>query len=262
MLDVGFKRVTHVGYRSNRPSPMDNLIRFKVYYDPVVSFEQSSASGHQDSIYVDIACGIDDARLDTTLLDQEQNLFGFKIPPPLHTLSIGALIADKIPSLGCGTVGYSDLDSTPKQLYDIGMLLRNTTTDDLIVMMQMYNYLTNFKLKHGNRDFGLVEVIQSVKSYISTILTNDTLPRLTSVHSDNFSVFASSMLSKHNMDDDQHLKNVLLTSLCAEFLIRSLTTADSYMQVAEHMKCILDAALAPKTLNSQILLLHQHIQNL
>ncbi len=273
LLDVGFTRVTPYNHRGNQ-SMMNNWVRFKASYVPVGSSDHPSASSQQDSISVDITCGIDAAQLDTTLLEQEQNLFDFKIPPPIHTLSRGALIADKITSLGCGPVGYptpagrskplgySEPEPTPKQIYDIGMLLRKTTTDDLIIMVQMYNYLTNFKLTNGNRNFGLAKVIQSVKSYISTILTNDTLPRLTSAHSDHFFIFSHSMLSKPHIDEVEHSKNIMLTLLCADFLERSLDASASNEQLAERMQDTLDAAFELEILEDQISYLKRHVEGM
>ncbi len=272
LKDVGFVHAKRDKSRGNQ-SLINNWVRFKAFYVPVGSSDHPSAPSQLDSISVDITCGIDAAQLDTTLLEQEQNLFDFPIPPPIHTLSRGALIADKIHSLGCGSVeypkpvgrskpvGYSNLESTPKQIYDIGMLLRKTTTDDLIILIQMYNYLTNFKLKNGNRDFGPVGVIQSVKSYISSILTNHTLPRLTSAHSDHFSTFSQSMLSKPYINEVEHSKNIMLTFLCADFLERSLAAPDSNEQLAEHMQHTLDAAFKLETLEDQISFLKRHVED-
>lgn len=202
--DGGFASTTVL---KNRPSaPLSHLVRLMATFQ--------SHFGARVSIYVDIACGIDAGMIDTVTIPAGRPVLGFQTEHAISVLSRGSLIADKMPSLAVGTVGYGKLQSTPKQIYDAGTLVQYSGAGDLESALSTYETLSDFKLAHDSRGHGRDEVAQSIVRYLEGIGA----PGATAVtdrHWRDFGAFSRGMLPGHRSGREEHEERILLCLMLA-----------------------------------------------
>ncbi|MDD9813236.1 MAG: nucleotidyl transferase AbiEii/AbiGii toxin family protein [Thaumarchaeota archaeon] len=232
----GFTSVT-THWRSRKNMHVKQLVRFNAKF--------KSKFGATSSINVDVACRLDPGLIATVTVPSGYGLLGIRTEHEISVLSMGSLMADKIMSLGIGTVGYESLSSTPKQIYDVGKLIQHAGVTDLEHLMSTYGKLTEFKLSRDNRGHTQKEVMESIMSYIDDLGHEVATPGLAS-HWSHFKTFSKSMLSQHQQAQGDHLERILLISACSRFLSRSLEPGASPAEEAAGLYATLDEARAKK----------------
>jgi len=195
--------------KTRRTAPLSHLVRFTSRFQ--------SHFGVRASIHIDIACGIDTGMIDTVTFPAGQHVLGFRTERAVSALSRGSLIADKIPSLGIGTVGYGKLKSTPKQIYDVGTLIQHSGAGDLESALSTYERLSDFKLAHDSRGHGRDEVTRSIVGYLEGIGRQGSSPD-SAQHWKDFAEFSQGMLSARMSGQRDHTERILLCLLLAKSL--------------------------------------------
>ena len=195
--------------RAGRAMALLHLVRF--------TSGLQSHFGVRASTHIDIACGIDMGMIDTVTFPAGVPVLGFRTERAVSALSRGSLIADKMPSLGIGTVGYGKLKSTPKQIYDVGTLIQHSGAGDLESALLTYERLSDFKLAHDSRGHGRDEVTRSIVGYLEGIGRPGNSPEA-SRHWADFEEFSQGMLSARMSDPQDHAERILLCLLLARSL--------------------------------------------
>lgn len=171
------------------------------------------------AIHINIACGIDMGMIDTVTVPAGRPVLGFETERPISALSRGSLIADKLPSLAIGTVGYGNLENTPKQIYDVGTLIQHSDVGDLESALSAHGALSAFKLAHDSRGHGRDEVAQSIVEYLEGIGKAGASPEAAR-HMGDFAVFSQGMLSGRMSEPAGHAERILLCLMLARSVAR------------------------------------------
>jgi hypothetical protein len=188
------------------PLPIENLVSYRIAYD--------SCLGRQERVKVDAFCGAD-MNLDTRLIPPGSRILDFETLQEMTILSRGALIADKITSLAVGTVGVNGESHTEivKQIYDIALLLRQASAEDLETSHDSYRRLTEFKVGCFRHDppYTISDVTASVVQLLCDLLPLKTKEIVAPNLLRRYRGFQGSYLTKrHSYTASNHITDVIL----------------------------------------------------
>ena len=97
----------------------------------------------------------------------------FETPHDMKILTKSALMADKFGALATGTVGLDEgrVDEMAKQVFDVGMLLRGASVDDIAgFFTEFHNMLEAQKTITGKSDLDACGVVDSIKTALDGML--------------------------------------------------------------------------------------------
>ncbi|MDD9843424.1 MAG: nucleotidyl transferase AbiEii/AbiGii toxin family protein [Thaumarchaeota archaeon] len=249
LTEHGFTSVsTH--WQSSKTRAIKHLVRFNAQFRS--KFEATV------SIDIDIACGLAHGLVDTVTIPAGYALLGIRTARDISALSRGSLIADKIMSLGIGTVGYESLRSTPKQIYDIGKLIQHASVEDLASMLSLYEKMTEFKLSLDSRGYTQDEVLDSIVSYLDRLGRPGASPGLDE-HWGHFGMFSTSMLSKTQQARADHMERILLVLACARSLSRSLRRDAPHADEAAWLRGLVDEARSQRGPDARLAFLRKKL---
>jgi len=245
----GFMSVsTH--WRSRKDMPVRQLVRFNAKF--------RSKFGATASIFVDVSCGLGPGLVDTVTVPPGHALLGIRTEHEISALSMGSLMADKIMSLGIGTVGYNSLSSTPMQIYDIGKLIQHAGVGDFESLLSTYGKLTEFKLSRDSRGYTQKEVLASIVSYLDGLGRADDAPGLDE-HWGHFRDFSTSMLSRPQQAMVCHMERILLVLACAGSLSRSLEPGAPRAEEAARLRSLVEESGARRASGAHLAFLRERL---
>lgn len=212
-----------------RRRPIDNLVTYRIYY--------RSYFGGEGDVYVDFVHSEDIASLPTDLLRRGGLCFGLNALTDITFLSIGALLADKLVTLGLKTIGMrpkrpdsSSLPAnTPKQIFDLGILLRKASRSDLesaltefpdIVMSQV-SHRTD-EPKHSPKD-----VCRDIVSSVDGLLSVRSTIALSKQQESSYANFSHRLVLGRSSNPKKHITDILLVRLFARHVCRCLDKGDA-----------------------------------
>lgn len=205
------------------PYPIENLVSYKVTYD--------SCLGRQGHVKVDAFCGAN-ISVDTQRISPGSRILDFETRQGMTILSRGALIADKVTSLAIGTVGIKAdrLTEIVKQIYDIAMLLRQASAEDLVIAYDTYQRLTRFKVScfRRNPPYTVFDVSASMVQSLDGFIPLDSNALVAPDMLNGYNGFRGSYLTNlRPYEKSNYITDVLLVTLFARSLQRYLSSKSS-----------------------------------
>ena len=210
-------------YVPRDPYPLDNLVSYTIVY--------ASCFGGDARIKVDAFCNAD-LSLALRQIRHGSKIMDFDVLQGMTILSRGSLLADKSTALALGTIGLKPTRKTEiaKQIYDIAVLLRLASQDDLAVAYDSYTKMTRFKIGSFRRDppYTISDVGSSMVQSLYSFLKFDTTVTVTTAQNKRYNDFRGTYLSKiHKYPKTDHIADVLLVYLFDLSLQRYSATATS-----------------------------------
>jgi len=210
------------------PYPLDNLISYRVHYN--------SCLGGSKFIKVDFFCDVN-SKLDTNTIPKGYSLFAFNTNKEIPILSKGALIADKITTLGLDTIGLKPTRQTEiaKQIYDIGVLMKSSSLKDLESALETFQTLTSIKIEHFDHTpkFTLSDIVKSIDGSVSSFINFQNAVSITGKHEKRYNDFKGTYLSTTaDYKKTEHVSDVLLIKIFAQHLNR-LINGEPISEVAK-----------------------------
>lgn len=200
------------------PLPIPNLLTFDV--------EFASNFSNRGLVKIDFMCDMP-LDLPTRSTGNDFDILDFTIDYPLNVLARGALISDKITSLGLKTIGLRPKTGTlpaefPKQVYDISTLLKGSTRRDIADSFDIFEDLTQFKA--GIFDDGryrVSDIMRDVESSLCGMFVFEYQVALSNEYANRLASFINSYLQSNRYRRSRHISDLLLVWLYARFLVRS-----------------------------------------
>ena len=227
------------------PYPLDNLISYRVHFD--------SCLGGKKFIKVDFFCDVNTS-LDTLTIPSGTHLFAFDTTKDMTILSKGTLLADKITTLGLGTIGLKPTRQTEiaKQVYDVGVLIKSSSLTDIESALDAFMQLTQVKIDHFDHTprYTLSDIVKSIDDSVSGFINLQNAISITTVHESRFNSFQGTYLSKTiNYKKTEHVTDVLLVKIFVQHL-QHLLNGDPISYVARSFSDILSTLNNLNSINS------------
>ena len=219
------------------PYPLDNLISYRVYYD--------SCLGGRKYVKVDFFCDVD-VRPDSELKKSGFDLSGlFKTVRDMRILSRGSLLGDKLTTLALGTIGLKPSRQTEiaKQVYDLGLLLKSSTRQDLETSLGAFEAMTGLKTRHFAREprYGTPYIIENISNSARGLLSLGSAVSITSTQNTRYNSFKGTYLAKsHRYKKTEHVTDVLLTCVYSMHAKRCLDGEVTKSEAARMLHDILE----------------------
>lgn len=206
------------------PYPIDNLVSYDVSFP-------SCLEDKSGTIKIDAICEAD-LSLTSKRIPVGTKILGFDIRREMTILSRGSLLADKCTTMARGTIGLRPTRQTEiaKQIYDMAVLLRSASRDDLEAAYDAYVKMTGFKVASFKHDppYIIPEIASNAAESIRDLLKFDTTVTVTGEQDKRYNDFSGSYLSKkRKYRKTEHVTDVLLAYLFALSLQRYLTPVAS-----------------------------------
>ncbi len=217
------------------PYPLDNLTSYRVFFD--------SCLGGQKFIKVDFFCDVNHS-LNTITIPAGYSLFAFDTDKDMEILSKGALLGDKITTLGLGTIGLKPTRQTEiaKQVYDIGVLIRSLSLADIESALNTFQTLTQIKTDHFDRTpkYTLLDIIENIDVSVTGFINLQSAISVTAEHEKRFNNFKGTYLSTTTRyKKTEHVTDVLLVKIFVQHL-RQVLNGNPIEDVAKSFFHILD----------------------
>ena len=206
------------------PYPIDNLVSYDVEFP-------SCLKDDLNGIKIDAFCEAD-LDLASKRIPAGSKILGFDTRQEMTILSRGSLLADKCTTMARGTIGLKSTRQTEivKQIYDMAILLRSSSQDDLKTAYEAYVKMTGFKaasFKHDPR-YTIQEIASNATESIYELLNFDRAVTVTGEQNKRYNDFGGSYLpKKRRYSKTEHVTDVLLAYLFALSIRRYLTPAAS-----------------------------------
>lgn len=207
-----------------KPYPIDNLASYDITFP-------SCLGADPGTIKVDAFCGAD-LGLATRRIPAGSRILDFDTLQEMTVLSRGSLLADKCTTMARGTIGLKPTRQTEiaKQIYDMAVLLRSASREDLETAYDAYAKMTGFKVASFRRDppYTVPEIASDMASSIHALLRFDTAVTVTGEQNKRYNDFGGSYLSRQRpYGKTAHVADVLLAYLFALSLRRYSAPAAS-----------------------------------
>lgn len=218
-LNGAITNVSITKHHPIHPLPIPNLQTYNVEYD--------SSFSNRNMIKIDFMCDVN-LNLPTKHITDEYRILDFKIDYPLYILARGALISDKITSLGLKTIGMRPKTrilpaELPKQVYDISTLLKISTRQDIADSFGVFQNLTQFKASiFENGKYGVLDVIDDVESSLCSLFIFEYQVAISNEYASRLASFINSYLQSNKYWKSKHIPDLLLVWLYVKFLKKSL----------------------------------------
>ena len=201
------------------PYPIDNLVSYDVTFP-------SCLENNSGNIKIDAFCEAD-LDIASKRIPKGSDILGFDMRQDMTILSRGSLLADKCTTMARGTIGLKSGRETEvaKQIYDMAVLLRSASRDDLETAYDAYVEMTRFKAASFRRDppYTIPDIASNAAESIRDLLTFDTTVTVTGKQDRRYNNFSGSYLSKKHMyRKTEHVTDVLLAYLFALSIRRYL----------------------------------------
>ena len=211
-----------------RLKPIDNLVTYNIYY--------KSHFGGEGNIYVDFVYSEDIARLPTDLLRRGDLYFGLNALTDITFFSIGALLADKLVTLGLKTIGMrpkrpdsSSLPAnTPKQIFDLGILLRKASESDLESALAEFPNIVISQVSHRTAEpkHSPNDVCRDIVNSVDGLLSVHSTIALSKQQESSYANFSHRLVPGRS-SPKKHITDILLVQLFARYVCRCLDKGDA-----------------------------------
>ena len=191
------------------PYPLDNLVSYNITY--------ASCFGGESRTKIDAFCNAD-LSLPLRQIPPGSKIMDFDVLQEMTILSRGSLLADKCTALALGTIGLKPNRKTEiaKQIYDMAVLLRSASRDDLAIAYDSYTKVTGFKVGCFKHDppYTVSDIISSTVESLYSFLNLDTAVTVTDAQNKRYNDFRGTYLSRqHAYSKTEHVADVLLVYL-------------------------------------------------
>lgn len=212
-----------------RRRPIDNLVTYRIHY--------KSHFGGEGDVSVDFVYSEDITRLPTDTLQHDDLYFGLKVPAYITLFSIGALLADKLVTLGLKTIGMrpkrpdsSSLPSnTPKQIFDLGILLRKASRSDLESALVAFPAIVISQVSHRTAEpkHSPIDVCRDIVNSVDSLLSGPPTIALSEKQESSYANFSHRLVPGSSPSPKKHITDILLVKLFARHVCRSLGKGDA-----------------------------------
>ena len=207
----------HLRYKIVTPSPerrkpIDNLVTYRIYYE--------SCFGKEEDIFVDAVYAEDITRLPTNQLPCGDSYFGLSALTDVTFLSIGALLADKLVTLGLKTIGMrqrrpdsSTLPAnTPKQIFDLGILLRKASKSDLESALTVFPIIVTSQISHRINEpkYRPHDVCRDIVNSVNGLLSIRSTIALSEQEKSSYANFRARLVLDRSSGPKKHITDILL----------------------------------------------------
>lgn len=228
-INENLKEVSIEEIVPKNPYPMPNLLSYNVRY--------RSCLGEDDFVKVDFLCEVE-VSLPKTNIESGFSLFDFSIDYPMEVLGHGALIGDKLTTLDLEKIGlpkrkFSDI---PKQVYDIGTLLKLGSKDVFKEAILTFENFTQFKVDHYINDppYRLHDVITGIKDSLFSLFDTKSSITITHDHDSRFGQFKGAYLgNSKEYKKTEHITDILIVQFFSKLI-------HNYMENSLNLNEIID----------------------
>ena len=197
-------------HEPKKPYPLKNLVSYKAFFD--------SCFGNRAHVKVDFFCDAEIA-MGSRTVKAGYRVLDFATPADMRILTHGWLLGDKLTALALGTVGLRSKRQieVAKQVYDVGMLIRGSTMNDIAEAFDAFPKLTAMKAdKFDNGRYSPGEITADIAESVGRMLDLGNAVTITRADAKNHSDFAGTFVSKTKpYKKTDHITNVLLVLLLA-----------------------------------------------
>ena len=207
-----------------RRKPIDNLVTYKICYE--------SCFGGEEDIFVDSVYSEDITSLPTDQLRRGDSYFGLNALTDITYLSIGALLADKLVTLGFKTIGMrqrrpdsSSLPAnTPKQIFDLGILLRKASKSDLESALTVFPNIVLSQVSHRAAEpkYSPCSVCRDIVNSVGGLLSARSPIALSEQQKSSYANFSHRLVPGRAPNQKTHITDILLAQLFARHVCRAL----------------------------------------
>lgn len=208
-IDKIRKNLTEVSIQKIVPKngyPIPNIVSYNVGY--------RSCLGKDDHIKVDFLCDVD-VSLPKKTQKSNFDIFNFSIDYPFDLLTHGALMGDKLTTLALEQIGlpqrkFSDI---PKQIYDIGILLKLGSKPIFEEAISTFEIFTSFKAAHYEVTprYTIDDIVTGIETSLSSLLNTKFNITLTEDQDSRFGQFKGTYLgNSRDYKKIEHISDILL----------------------------------------------------
>ena len=178
-------------------------------------------------------------------IDDQIEIIGFLVDFPISIYEHGSLIGDKLTTLPFNTIGIDpnrEID-VPKQIYDIGTLLRSISGKSLMEeIIDAFEKISSDEISYfieNKPSFNLV--LEDLNSFSDQMLVTDNQIKLNKSYEGRFDKFTIEMLGKTRYPSYVHVTDILLIKVVTKIIIKKLENKMNLDTASRKLTEILDS---------------------
>lgn len=150
-----------------------------------------------------------------------KELFALYLDNPIPCITLGCLIADKLLTLACGSVGVKQnkIDHLPKHLYDLTRLVDLFGENDYRDLLFSFRRVAHSELEYRNLQYNLSDVIDHIDEVLLSFIHIDRGEFKNDLYKKLINDFQSTYVNKESRDN---LQNWIISCLKLKKLVSSI----------------------------------------